>query len=126
MKGNLANFIDNASKVNESIEDINDRIIVLEASNTHDTQENRIGELEEAMETLTSTFSYLKTKKEKTFVGKEQKFIYIPKVPKPKPPNVLNIDKPVGTSSWIPKVPNGTSHVLKEIIDLDASSFGNT
>ena len=70
---NLPNFLDNASKVNESIVSINKRIIVLEAGNSHDNQSLRIGKLEEAMGTLSSTFSSLKFKREKAFVGKEQK-----------------------------------------------------
>ena len=30
------------------------------------------------------------------------------------------------TPSWIPKAPITTNHVLDEIIDVDASSLGNT
>ena len=48
---NLPNFLDNASKVNESIVNINKRIIILEAGNTHDNQNLSIGKIEEAMET---------------------------------------------------------------------------
>ena len=44
------------------------------------------------METLSSTFSSLKSKREKAFVGKEQKFIYIPKMSKLKPSNVFKIN----------------------------------
>ena len=76
----LPNFLANTSQINESIESINKRIIVLEASNTHDNRNLRIGKLEEAMETLSSTFSSLGFKKEKDFVGKEQKFMYVSKV----------------------------------------------
>ena len=132
---NLPKFLDNASKVNESIVSINKRITVLEAGNTHDNQSLRIGKLEEAMETLSSTFSSLKFKREKAFVEKEQKFMYVPKMPKPKPHNVLKFDKTfsgtksdlhVESSSGVPKVPIGTSCVLKEVIDLDASSLENT
>ena len=134
-RSNLPNFFDNASKVNEAIVSINKRIPVFEASNTHDNQNLRIGKLEEAMETLSSTFSSLKFKREKAFVGKEQKFMYIPKVSKPKPHNVLKIDKTfsaiksdlhVGSSSGVPRVPIVTSCVLEEVIDLDASSLENT
>ena len=87
------------------------------------------------METLSSTFSSLKFKREKAFVGKEQKFMYVPKVSKPKPHNVLKIDKTfsetksdlhVESSSGVPKVPIVTSCVLEEVIDLDASSLKNT
>ena len=135
MEKNLPNFLENVSKANESIVSINERIAVLEASNTHDTQNHRIGELEEAMETLSSTFSSLKTKREKAFVGREQKFIYVPKMPKPKPPSTLKNDKTfstingdlhIGTSSGMPKVPIMTTCVLDEAFDLDSSSLGNT
>jgi predicted Zn-dependent peptidase len=81
----LPNILDNASQVNESIENIGKRIIVLEASTTLDSQNLRIENLEESMETLSSIFSSLKFKKEKAFVGKEQKFMYIPKMSVPKP-----------------------------------------
>ena len=66
----------------ESVVSTNERITALETSNTLDTKNHRIDGLEEAMETLSSIFSSIKTKKEKAFVGSEQKFIYIPK-PKP-------------------------------------------
>ena len=85
----LPNFFVNVSQINESIESINKRIIVLEASNTHDNTDLRTGKLEEAMETLSSTFSSLGFKKEKAFVGKEQKFMYVPKVPKTKVPQYI-------------------------------------
>jgi len=135
LEKSLPNFLDNTSKVNESIESINKRITVLEASNIHDNQNLRIGKLEEAMETLSSTFSSLKFKREKAFVGKEQKFMYVPKVSVPKSHNVLKIDKTfsaiksdlhVESSSGVPKVPIVTSCVLEEVIDLDASSLENT
>jgi hypothetical protein len=45
------------------------------------------------METLSSIFSSLKFKKEKAFVGKEQKFMYVPKVFVPKPQHAFKIGK---------------------------------
>jgi hypothetical protein len=126
----LPNLLDNTSQVNESIESINKRIAVLEASIIHDNQNLRIGELEEAIETLSSTFSSLKFKREKAFVGKEQKIMYVPKVSIPKPHNVLKVDKTfsatksdlhVESSSGVSKVPTVTSHVLEEVVDVDAS-----
>jgi hypothetical protein len=72
LEKSLPNLLDNASHVNESIESIGKRINALEASIIHDSQNLRIGKLEESMETLSSIFSSLKFKKEKTFVGKEQ------------------------------------------------------
>ena len=117
------NFLDYIGKTNESIATINERITVLEDNNIHDTQNHRIDELEEAIETLSSTFTSLKSKKEKVYVGKEQKFMYVPKVPKPKTHYELKIDKtfstvkgnetPPGTS----KIPIVTSCVLEEAFD---------
>jgi hypothetical protein len=71
LEKSLPNLLDNASQVNESIESIGKRITVLEASTIYDSQNLRIGKLEESMETLSSIFSSLKFKKEKAFVGKE-------------------------------------------------------
>jgi hypothetical protein len=135
LEKSLPNLFDNASQVNESIKSINKRITDLEASIIHDNQNLRIGKREEAMETLSSTISSLKFKKEKAFVGKEQKFMYVPKVSTPKPHNVLKIDKTfsatksglhVESSSEVSKLPIVTSQVLEEVVDLDASSLENT
>jgi hypothetical protein len=93
LEKSLPNLLDNASQVNESIESINKRITILQTSTIHDNQNLRIGKLEESMETLSSILSSLKFKKEKAFVGKEQKFMYVPKVSIPRPQNVLKIDK---------------------------------
>jgi hypothetical protein len=68
LEKNLPNLLDNASQVNESIESIGKRITALEASTIHDSQNLRIGKLEESMETLSSIFSSLKFKKEKAFI----------------------------------------------------------
>jgi hypothetical protein len=73
LEKSLPNLLDNASQVNESIESIGKRIVALEASTIHDSQNLRISKLEESMETLSSIFSSLKFKKEEAFVGKEQK-----------------------------------------------------
>ena len=87
------------------------------------------------MEALGSTFLSLKFKKEKAFVGKEQKFMYVPKVPKPKLHNMFKIDRTfsstmsglhVGSSTGGSKVPISASYVLDEVIDLDASSLEST
>jgi DNA-directed RNA polymerase subunit H (RpoH/RPB5) len=75
----LPNILENASRVNESIESIGKRITILEASTTLDNQNLRTGKLEESMETLSSIFSSLKFKKEKAFVGKEQKLCMFPR-----------------------------------------------
>jgi hypothetical protein len=70
LEKSLPNILDNVSRVNELIEIIVKRITALEDSTTLDSQNLRIGKLEESMETLSSIFSSLKFKKEKAFVGK--------------------------------------------------------
>jgi hypothetical protein len=89
----LPNILDNASQINESIESIGKRITILEASTIHDSQNLRIGKLEESKETLSSIFSSLKFKKEKAFVGKEKTFMYVPNISVPKPQHVFKIGK---------------------------------
>jgi hypothetical protein len=93
LKKSLPNILDSASKVNESIESIGKRITVLEASTIYNSQNLRIGKLEESMETLSLIFSSLKFKKEKAFVGKEQKIMCVPKVSVPKLQYVFKICK---------------------------------
>jgi hypothetical protein len=135
LEKSLPNLLDNASQVNESIESIDKRITVLEASTIHDSQNLRIGKLEESMETLSSIFSSHKFKKEKAFVEKEQKFMYVPKVSIPRPPNDFKRDKTfcarksglhAESSSGVSKVPIVSSCVFEKTIDLDASSLENT
>jgi hypothetical protein len=130
----LPNILDNASQVNELIESIGKRITILEASTTLDSQNLRIWKLEESMETLSSIFSSLKFKKEKAFVGKEQKFMYVPKVSVPKPQYIFKIGKTfsltkselqVESSSGTSKVPSVVSGDLEEAVDRNAS-FDNT
>jgi hypothetical protein len=130
LEKSLPNILNNA----ESIESIGKRITILEVSTTLDSQNLRTGKLEESMETLSSIFSSLKFKKEKAFVGKEQKFMYVPKVSVPKPQHVLKIGKAfsstktdlqVESSSGTSKVPSVVSGDLEETVDLNAS-FDNT
>ena len=127
LEKSLPNFFVNVSQINESIESINKRIIILEASNTHDNRDLRIGKLEEAMETLSSTFSSLGSNKEKAFVGKEQKFMYIPKSPKPKTCDMFKIDEILSAKSdlHVESFP-GMSKILDVTNGVDASSFENT
>jgi hypothetical protein len=91
----LPNFLDNTSQVNESVESINKRITMLEASNALDNQSHRIGKLEEAMETLGSTFSSLKFKREKAFAGKEQSLCMFPRYLYQNPVMCLKLIKPL-------------------------------
>jgi hypothetical protein len=131
----LPNILDNASRVNELIESIGKRITILEASTTPDCQNLRIGKLEESMEALSSIFSSLNFKKEKAFGGKEQKFMYVPKVFVPKPQHVFKIGKTfsspksdlhVESSSGTSKVPSVVSDDLEKTVDLNASSLDIT
>jgi DNA-directed RNA polymerase subunit H (RpoH/RPB5) len=62
LEKSLPNILDNASRVNEAIESIGKRITILEASTTRDSQNLRIGKLEESMETLSSIFSLRRRK----------------------------------------------------------------
>jgi hypothetical protein len=126
LEKSLPNILDNASRVNELIESIGRRITVLEASTTLDSQNLRIGKLKESMETLSLFFSSLKFKKEKAFVRKEQKFMYVPKVSVPKPQYVFKIGKTfsstrsdlqVESSSGTSKVPSEVSGELEKIVD---------
>jgi hypothetical protein len=130
LEKSLPNILDNASRVNELIESIGKRITVLEASTTLDSQNIRIGKLEDCMEILSSIFSSLKFKKEKAFVGKEPKFIYVPKVSVPKPQHVFKIGKTFSSTksdlqveSYLgsSKVPSVVSDALEETVDLNAS-----
>jgi DNA-directed RNA polymerase subunit H (RpoH/RPB5) len=126
LEKSLPSILENASRVNELIENIGKRITVLEASTTLDNQNLRIGKLEESMETLSSIFSSLKLKKEKVFVGKEQKFMYVLKVSVPKPQHVFKIGKTFSStkSDFQVELSLGTSKVPTEV--SDASSLDVT
>jgi hypothetical protein len=89
----LPNLLDNASQVNESIESIGKRITILEASTIHDSQNLRIGKLEESMETLSSISLILNLRRRKLLLEKSKKIMYVPKVSVPKPQNVFKIGK---------------------------------
>jgi hypothetical protein len=109
----LPNFLYDATHTNELIGNIDKRVNLLESVIAHDDSTVRIGKLEKVMETLSSTFSSLDFKKEKAFVGIEQKFMY--KTPKPKTKSGIC----VVTSS-------GMSKTLDTTNGVDASSFENT
>jgi hypothetical protein len=113
----LGILFNSTNKLDESLGGINERISILETCATHDNQTHRINKLEEAMGILGSTFSSLNYR-EKAYVGKEQKFMYVSKVPKPKNYYRPKIDKALNTA-----IDNGASKVP---IDVDASSLDNT
>jgi hypothetical protein len=69
--------------------------------------------------------------KEKAFGGKEQKFMYVPKVSVPKPQHGKTFsstksDLQVESSSGTSKVPRVVNGDLEETVDLDASSLDIT
>ena len=110
----LEMLLDKTDELDKSLGGIDERISVLGTCVVHDDQINRIDELEKAMGTLGSTFSSLKYK-EKAYVGKEQKFMYVSKVPKPKKYYYRpKIDKALSTTM------DGGAH------DNDAPSLDNT
>jgi hypothetical protein len=82
------------------------------------------------METLSSIFSSLKFKKEKAFVRKGQKFMYVPKMSVPKPHHIFKIGKTfssiksdlqVESSLETSKVPSVVIGDLEETVDLNTS-----
>jgi hypothetical protein len=105
----LEMLLDKTDELDKSLGGIDERISVLGTCVDNDNQINRIGELEKAMGTLGSTFSSLKYK-EKAYVGKEQRFMHVSKVPKPKKYYRPKIDK-------TPNTPGK---------NVDASSLDNT
>ena len=125
MEKNLPTPLD-ISEMDESIVKIDKRVTILEANNTKDNQNLRIGDLEEAMETISSTFSSLKFKSKKVPSGKEQRFIYVPKAPKPRTNDATKGDANEATLEIL-KVPIMKNSVLGNTFDeFDASSLGNT
>src|SRR3954465_10145042 len=93
LEKNVPSLLHEVTQTNELIGNVHKRITILESIIAHDDRTIRIVKLEEAMETLSSTFSSLGSKKEKDFVGKEQKFMYAPRAPKPRTCDMLKIDK---------------------------------
>src|SRR3954468_18400729 len=73
------NLLNDAIQTNELLGSVNKRITVLEDSITNDDRTFRIGKLEEAMKTLSLTFSSLGFKKEKSFCGERAKIMHVPK-----------------------------------------------
>jgi hypothetical protein len=122
----LPSILENASRVSKLIENIGKRITVLEASITLDNQNLRIGKLEESMETLCLIFSSLKFKKEKVFVGKEHKFMYVPKVSALKPQHVLKVRKTLSSTKGYLQVESSLGTFKEPTEVIDASSLDIT
>jgi len=121
----LEKLLDNTDKLDKSLGEINKRIAVLETGAIHDNHNSRIGELEGVIDALSTTFSSLKTKKQEHLLDKGKKFIYVPKVSKPKSTLVETEKEFRGnglfkfSSQDFPKLKNTNYNV-------DASSLGNT
>ena len=82
------------------------------------------------MDVINSTFTSVKAKRQKVFGGKEQKFMYVPKISKTKPTGVNELEGEAHSglfkfsSQELHKLANP---VLEEAFDeLDLSSLGNT
>jgi hypothetical protein len=79
LEKSLPNILDDASRVNEAIESIGKRITVLEASTTLDSQNLRIGKLEESMEILSSISLLLSLRRRKLLVEKSKNLCMFPR-----------------------------------------------
>src|SRR3954464_10192741 len=71
----------NLNRLNNSMQKI---VKTLETIKSLDEKSSRIENIEEVIETLGTTFSLIKTKKDETTARKEPKFVYVPKVPRAK------------------------------------------
>ena len=75
----------------------------METIKSLDEKSSRIEKIEEVIETLGTTFSSIKTKKDETPARKEPKFVYVPKVPRAKADTP--IAKRVGTVKSLEETP---------------------
>src|SRR3954462_7437635 len=71
----------NLNRLDSSMQKI---VKTLETIKSLDVKSSRIGKIEEVIETLGTTFSSIKTKKDETPARKEPKSVYVPKVPRAK------------------------------------------
>src|SRR3954470_10908701 len=117
----VPNLLNDAIQTNELIGSVNKRIIVLEDIITNDDRTFRIGKLEEAMETLSLTFSSLGFKKEKAFVGKEQRFMHVPKIPKHSTCDMFKLDKIFSSTKSVLRVESSSGK--SEIIEASSGVF---
>src|SRR3954471_13079295 len=75
----------------------------LETIKSHDLDPSRIDKIKEIIDTLGTTFSSIKTKKVETPARNGPKFLYVPKVPRPK--NNPHIAKEVETLNTLEEIP---------------------
>ena len=71
----------NLNRLDSSMQKI---VKTLETIKSLDEESSRIKKIEEVIETLGTTFSSIKIKKDETPAKEERKFVYIPKVPRAK------------------------------------------
>src|SRR4051812_254523 len=71
----------NLNRLDSSMQKI---VKALETIKSLDEKSSRIEKIEEVIETLGTTFSSIKTKKDETSAKKEPTFVYVPKVPRAK------------------------------------------
>src|SRR3954468_7755830 len=74
MKGNLNRLDSSMHKIYKTLETLK----------SHDMDSSRIDKIGEIIDTLGTTFYSIKNKKVETLARKEPKFVYVPKVPRPK------------------------------------------
>ena len=75
----------------------------LETLKSQDMDPSRIDTIEEIIDNFGPTFSSIKTKSVETLANKEPKFVYVPKVPRPK--NNPPIAKRVETMKTLEETP---------------------
>src|ERR1043165_6910808 len=93
IQGNLNRLDSSISKVNKTSETFKSK----------DDDPSRIDKIEEIIDALGTTLSSIKTKKVETPTKKEPKFVYVPKVPRPKTnPPIANGVETVKTLEEIP------------------------
>src|SRR4051794_23106315 len=131
----VPNLLNDAIQTNELTGSVNKRITILEDRITNDDRTFRIVKLEEAMETLSLTFSSLGFKKEKAFVGKDQRFMHVLQIPKSRTWDMFKLDKTfsstksvlhVESSSGKSEIIKASSGVLEEVNGVDAPPLDNT
>ena len=87
----------------------------------HDLESSRIDKIEEIINTLGTIFSSIKTKNVETLAKEEPKFVYVPKVPRPK--NNPPISKGVETVKTLEEIPILNKFINETPIDLPPFDF---
>src|SRR4051812_35720764 len=108
----------NLNRLDRSLHKI---VKILETIKFHDLESSRIDKIEEVINTLGTTLSSIKIKKEETSAKEEPKFVYVPKVPRTKrnPP----ITKRVETVKTLEETPILNKFINETPIDLPPFDF---